>query len=194
MIFNNLKNKNIILASKSPRRKQLLEELGLTFEVKVKSGIDETWNKELKPEQVAGYLAEHKAKQYEHEITENQILITADTIVCKDNDILNKPADYDDAVRMLDLLSDGKHLVITGVCIKSLDRSVSFSCTTEVYFKHLCEEEIDYYIENYKPYDKAGSYGIQEWIGYIGIDKIVGSFYNVMGLPVQKIYEELKKF
>lgn len=194
MILSNLKDKKIILASNSPRRKSLLEELGLTFEVRVKKDIDESWNKDLKIEQIAGYLAEYKAKQYLHEISENEILITADTIVCCDNAILNKPVDYDDAVRMLDLLSEKKHQVITGVCIKSFERSVSFSCTTDVYFKHLYEDEIDYYIEKYKPYDKAGSYGIQEWIGFIGIEKIVGSFYNVMGLPVQKIYEELKKF
>jgi len=194
MILNNLIQKKIILASNSPRRKKLLEELGLNFEVRVKENISENIPENLKTEQVASYLAEQKAKQYEQELKADEILITADTIVSCNGYILNKPLDYDDAVRMLDILSNTKHQVITGVCIKSFSRSVSFSCTTDVYFKHLHEDDIEYYIEKYRPYDKAGAYGIQEWIGYVGVEKIDGCFYNVVGLPIQNVYEELKKF
>jgi len=194
MIYKNLKGKKIILASQSPRRKDLMKELGLKFEVKTKEGIDESYPKTLKKEQIAVFLADHKAKSFEEEIHEDTIIITADTIVCINDEVLNKPKDYDEAVHMLDILSGHEHQVVTGVCIKSFSRTVTFSASTKVFFKHLTEEEIDYYIEKYKPYDKAGSYGIQEWIGYIGIEKIEGSYFNVMGLPVQKIYEELQKF
>ncbi len=194
MIFKNLENKKIILASKSPRRKQLMQELGFKFEVKTKEGIEEDYPNTLKKEQIAVYLSQHKAKAFEDEINENTIVITADTIVCLGDQILNKPKDYDEAVHMLDTLSGQIHQVVTGVCIKSFYRTVTFSSSTKVYFKQLAEEEIDYYIEKYQPYDKAGAYGIQEWIGYIGIEKIEGSYFNVMGLPVQQIYEELQKF
>ena len=200
MLLENLKNYKIILASHSPRRQYLLKELGIDFEIKIKDNgeikFKETYPKTLKKEQIALYNAELKAKAFENEIPDNTILITADTIVCLGNEVLNKPDDYDDAVKMLSKLSGKKHQVITGVCIKSTikNKSISFYDTTNVYFKELTEKEITYYVDKFKPYDKAGAYGIQEWIGYIGIEKIEGSYFNVMGLPVQRLYEELKKY
>lgn len=182
----------ILLASKSPRRKKLLEGLGISFEIIVKEGIDETIPEKFNNENAALYLAEKKAKAYTEYICEKTLLITADTIVCLGEKILTKPKNYDDAFRILSLLSGKNHKVITGVCVKSLNKKTSFSEVTDVYFKKLSPEEIDFYIKNYKPYDKAGAYGIQEWIGYIGIKKIKGSYFNVMGLPIQKIYEILK--
>ena len=194
MILNNLKNKKIILASKSPRRKELLEKLGLEFEVKVFEGINEEYPDNLTHKQIARFLAEHKAGYYKNIITKNTVLITADTIVSTKKEILNKPKDYLQAIEMLGKLSGKKHKVITGVCILSATKKITFTCKTNVYFKTLSKKESEYYITNYKPYDKAGGYGIQEWIGYAGITKIKGSFFNVVGLPVQKIYTELQKF
>ena len=145
-------------------------------------------------EQIAIYIAKLKAKAYQSEIIENTIVITADTIVYNKQEVLGKPKNYNDAFDMLVKLSDSQHQVITGVCIKSKHKTVSFAVSTLVHFIKLDNKEINYYVENYKPYDKAGAYGIQEWIGYIGIDKIEGSYFNVMGLPVQKLYNELKTF
>ncbi len=194
MYPENLNNQQIILASKSPRRQYLLKELGLDFKVIIKE-IDETYPEYLTPEQVAVYLCEQKAKAFQDdELTDNTIIITADTIVCLENKILGKPVDYDDAVNILQQISGKEHEVITGVCLRAKNKTTSFYAKTKVHFKQLSLEEIHYYIEKYKPYDKAGAYGIQEWIGYIGIDKIEGSFYNVMGLPVQRLYEELLRF
>ncbi len=193
MLFEKLKNKKVLLASKSPRRKEILENLGITFEIIVKDGIDETIPDGINNETAAVYLSEKKAKSYTEHICENTILITADTIVCLDDEILTKPKNYDDAFRILSILSGRKHKVITGVCIRLLNKQISFADTTYVYFKKLTNEEIDYYIKNYKPYDKAGAYGIQEWIGYIGIEKIEGSYFNVVGLPINKIYKTLNK-
>ena len=200
MLLENLKNYKIILASHSPRRQYLLKELGIDFEIKIKDNgeikFKEVYPKTLKKEQIALYNAGLKAKACENEISDNTILITADTIVCLGNEVLNKPDDYDDAVKMLNKLSGKNHQVITGVCIKSTlkNSSISFYDTTNVYFKELTRQEITYYVNKFKPYDKAGAYGIQEWIGYIGIEKIEGSYFNVMGLPVQRLYEELKKY
>ena len=194
MILKNLKNKKIILASKSPRRKELLEKLGLEFEVKIIDGINEEYPGNLTHKQIAQFLAEHKAGFYKEIIKENTVLITADTIVCTKNEILNKPKDFLEATEMLKKLSGKKHKVITGVCILSATKKKAFTCKTNVYFKKLSKKEIEYYIKNYMPYDKAGGYGIQEWIGYAGIKKIKGSFFNVVGLPVQRIYTELEKF
>lgn len=194
MILKNLTNKQIILASQSPRRKELLSGIGIEFNVNVKKNIDESFDADMKFEQVAEYLAKKKALSYTDLIKNNTILITADTIVCSDAEILNKPKDYDDAKRMLKLLSGEKHKVITGVCIKSIDKEFNFSSESIVYFSELTNDEIEHYINTYKPYDKAGAYGIQEWIGYIGIKKIEGSYFNVMGLPIHLIYSKLKLF
>lgn len=184
---------NFILASKSPRRQELLKSLGIDFQVKTKD-VDESYPLELSADQIPGYLAEKKAKAFANELNNNDLLITADTIVVLNGKVLEKPEDYDHAYEMLSALSGKMHEVITGVCLSSTKKSVVFSSLTNVQFKQLSNTEIDYYITNYKPFDKAGAYGIQEWIGSIGISHIEGSFYNVMGLPLQKLYEEIQKF
>ncbi|ARS34956.1 Maf family nucleotide pyrophosphatase [Pontibacter actiniarum] len=179
----------LLLASNSPRRKELLASLGLRYEVLVKE-VHEDFPAHLKREEVATYLASHKADAYTSDITD-QALITADTIVCLGERVLNKPADYAEAQAMLQALSGNTHEVITGVCILTREGKTVFHDSTKVYFKPLTAAEIDHYITHYKPYDKAGAYGIQEWIGMIGIDHIEGSYFNVMGLPVQKLYLKL---
>jgi len=194
MILSNLKGKQVILASQSPRRQELLKGVGVDFKVLVKEGIDEDFDLHMPFVEVAAFLARKKASEYAHELAENVIIITADTIVCNENNILNKPADRADAVRMLECLSGKQHQVITGVCIKSFNMESCFSAESTVFFKELEPYEIEYYVDNYKPYDKAGGYGIQEWIGYIGITRIEGSYFNVMGFPIQMVYNELKKF
>ena len=192
--MNTFNNYKIILASKSPRRQQLLKEMGIEFEVRTKS-VDESFPNDLKKEQVALYLCEKKANAFlGEELNEMELLITADTIVCLGNEILNKPADRGHAIQMIEKLSGKKHEVITGICLRSAEKRKSFFVSTDVYFKKLSRKEIEYYVDNYKPYDKAGSYGIQEWIGYVGIEKIEGSYFNVVGLPTARLYEELKKF
>jgi len=184
----------IILASGSPRRQSLLKELGLDFRVEQRE-IDEVYPTHLKGKEIAEYLSGLKATAFlSNEIPDDHLLITADTIVCVDDKMLAKPKDFKHAQEMLQLLSGRWHEVITGVCLKSNKKEKIFSVSTQVRFKTLSSSEINYYIENYKPYDKAGAYGIQEWIGFIGISEISGSFHNVMGLPVQKLYEELIKF
>ena len=183
-------DKKIILASNSPRRRQLLAGLGIPFEVKTIDGVDESYPDGLEPEKTAEYIANEKSLAYE--ISPDEILITADTIVLCDGVILGKPIDEADAWRMLKAISGKTHKVITGVCLRSTEHKSLFSVSTEVAFKQLTDEEIGYYIENYAPYDKAGAYGIQEWIGFVGVTSISGSYFNVMGLPVQRIYEELK--
>ncbi|MBW6481950.1 MAG: Maf family nucleotide pyrophosphatase [Vicingaceae bacterium] len=188
-----LNSYTIILASKSPRRQQLLKELGVDFIIKTKD-IEEVYPSNLKKEVVALFLSEQKANAFKKDIKENEIVITSDTIVCLGNEIIGKPTNRTNAIEMLEKLSGKRHEVITAVTLFSIQKKVSFSVCTEVFFKPLSMEEITYYIDNYKPYDKAGSYGIQEWIGYIGIEKIVGSYFNVMGLPVKEVYEELIKF
>jgi len=184
--------KSIILASQSPRRKELLSLLDLEFTVEVKS-IDEIFPKDLNTSKVAEYLAELKASAFTN-IKDDQVIITADTVVILNDTILGKPKDKAEATEMLHRLSNRSHEVITGVCLKSAQKTSTFSSSTKVYFRDLTDTEIDYYIENYKPYDKAGSYGIQEWIGAIGITKIEGSYFNVVGLPIQELNEQLKKF
>ncbi|WP_242928130.1 Maf family nucleotide pyrophosphatase [Pontibacter vulgaris] len=179
----------LLLASNSPRRKELLAGLGLQFEVRVKE-VHEDFPEHLQREEVAEYLASHKADNYLDEL-KTEILITADTIVCLGDNILNKPADYAEAASMLRALSGTSHEVITGVCVATHDSKAVFHDVTKVYFKELTEAEIHYYITQYKPFDKAGAYGIQEWIGMIGIEKIEGSYFNVVGLPVQKLYLHL---
>ena len=193
-MLDQLLKRKIILASGSPRRQFLLKDLGLNVEIKTKE-VEEIYPNHLKGKDIVLYLAELKAGVFsEDEISENAILIAADTIVCLNDEVLTKPADYDDAFKIISSLSGKKHEVISGVCLRSTKKKISFHATTEVYFKTLSKEEIHHYIKQYKPYDKAGAYGIQEWIGYIGIEKISGSFYNVMGLPIQRLYEELLKF
>lgn len=204
----------IILASNSPRRKELLAGLDLPFEVKVIKGIDESYPASLDAYQVAEYISRKKAEAYrplldgtnassEDSADAQLLILTADTVVIaptenEQNDqegkgvILGKPRDAEDAHRMLRMLSGKTHHVVTGVCLTTSQAQRQFSVVTEVTFKPLSDEEIDYYIENYKPFDKAGAYGIQEWIGYIGCTGLKGSYFNVMGLPVQRIYEELK--
>lgn len=185
--------KNIILASQSPRRKQLLTEAGYQF-VSQAIDIDESFPSDLHPESVAIYLAEKKIGTYTNKLNSNTLVITADTVVISDNQILGKPLDQIEAFEMLRNLSGKSHKVISGVCISDGNQLIKFDDVTEVFFKHLTDHEIHYYIKKYKPFDKAGAYGIQEWIGMIGIEKIIGSYFNVVGLPIQKLHEELKKF
>lgn len=194
LLHEKLKNYEIILASGSPRRRQLMAECGIAFTIAEKYGVDESYPTDMAAADVPIYLSELKSKAYPHELTGNRILITADTVVILGDRILRKPKDRGDAVAMLSALSGQKHTVITGVTLRSRDRIRSFSSRTDVFFKKLTREEIEYYVDNYKPYDKAGAYGIQEWIGYIAIERIEGSFYNVMGLPVQKLCGELQSF
>lgn len=186
-------SKKIILASKSPRRQKLLRELGVDFEIKTKD-VEEVYPSELNKQEVAIYLSELKAKAFKGELKADEIIITSDTIVCLENRIIGKPKDSQDAFNMLSDLSGKMHEVITAVTLMSLAKTVTFFDVTEVYFKELSNLEIERYIDKYQPFDKAGSYGIQEWIGYIGIEKIVGSYHNVMGFPVKKVYEALEEF
>ena len=188
-----MKNKyHIILASKSPRRQELLKGLDVDFEVKVIDGIDESYPDTLESEQVPVYISQKKAAAYD--ITEGNMLITADTVVVCGNEILGKPKNAEQAAEMLRKLSGCTHTVTTGVTMKTCNRQVSFPVTTKVTFRELTDEEINYYITNYRPFDKAGAYGVQEWIGYIAVTRLEGSYFNVMGLPVQRIYDELIKF
>ena len=189
-----LEQYNVILGSGSPRRKELLAGLDLHFDVLVRKGVSEDYPQELAPEKVAQYIAEEKMSAYTDLIKGNTLVITADTVVICGNEILGKPKDECDAKCMLGKLSGKTHQVTTGVCIVSADKRTSFHVTTDVTFKNLTEEEVDFYVKNYKPFDKAGAYGIQEWIGYIGVTSLEGSYFNVMGLPVQRIYEALNNF
>jgi septum formation protein len=194
MIHQRFENHHLILASQSPRRQYLLKELGLHFEI-ITTNVAEKYPENLTPEQIAVFLAELKADSFDTaRLDPKAIIISADTIVCIENEILGKPGNYKEAVSMLLKLSGRKHEVITAVCLKNKSKRKTFSVISSVYFKELSMEEIDYYIENFQPFDKAGGYGIQEWIGYIGISKIEGSYFNIMGLPVKEFYEELLKF
>jgi len=194
MINKILKDYKIILASQSPRRQYLLKELGIDFEIISNSEMEEKYPPELTKEKIPVYLAELKAKAIMPSVPDKTLLITADTIVWLNNKVINKPSGYDDALNMLEELSGEMHEVITGVCLTTSKRKHSFHTSTLVYFTTLSKEEIRYYVEQYRPYDKAGAYGIQEWIGYIGIERIEGSYFNVMGLPVQELYREMIKF
>ena len=183
---------NIILASNSPRRRELLAGLDLEFEVKVLDGIDESYP-DMPRQLVAQYIAGKKADVYLATLNESDLVITADTVVIVDNDILGKPNDEQEAKAMLRRISGRSHKVVTGVCLLTPDARREFSVSTDVTFKPLTDEEIDYYVEHYHPLDKAGAYGIQEWIGYVGVTALKGSYFNVMGFPVQRIYSELMK-
>lgn len=192
--LSNVKKKyNFILASNSPRRKELLAGLDIPFEVKVLDGVDESFPHNLEAEKVSEYISVEKAAAYRDRIGDDDLLITADTVVILDGEIMGKPRDEHDAKQMLSRLSGHTHLVTTGVCLTTTHRQHHFSVSTKVTFKQLSESEINYYVEHYKPMDKAGAYGIQEWIGYIGVTGIEGSYFNVMGLPVQRIYQELSE-
>ena len=191
-MLENLKKYDIVLGSNSPRRRELLNDMGLTFRVEAIKGIDESYPASLPVEEIPVYLARIKAEG--HPLGENELLITADTVVVLDETVLGKPDGEADAHRMLRALSGRAHRVISGVCVTTCERSASFADTSIVHFAELTDEEIDYYIKHYRPLDKAGAYGIQEWIGTIGISGINGDFYNVMGLPTRKLYQLLKSF
>ena len=184
--------KHIILASNSPRRKELLAGLDVDFEVRVLDGIDESYPAELPVQDIAEYISRKKAVAYRETMGDDELVITADTVVVLGRQVMGKPKDDADACRMLRLLSGQVHQVITGVTLTTRERQRSFSVKTDVTFKALSEQEINYYVSRYHPLDKAGAYGIQEWIGHIGVTGLNGSYYNVMGLPVQRIYEVLK--
>jgi len=192
--LENINSKKVILASRSPRRQYLLKGLGIEFEVWVKNDIDEQYPSYLSCEEIPVFLARRKAQIFADKLKNNHLLITADTIVWYEEKVLDKPKGFQGAREILNKLSGEKHMVITGVCIKTLEKEVAFFASTDVYFSNLTNQEIEYYLDKYKPFDKAGAYGIQEWIGYIGIEKIEGSYFNVMGLPIQRLYTELKKF
>jgi len=192
-LASKLKGKNLIVASGSPRRQQFIKDLGLDFEIRLKS-VSEDFPSSLSAVEIAEYLAKTKAQAFISELKSEDILITGDTIVWHENKVLNKPKDSNEAFKMLKSLSGKSHQVISAACITSLEKSFLFHDVTKVYFNVLEDEEIDYYINNFPPLDKAGAYGIQDWIGKIGIEKIEGSFYNVMGMPVAKVYNALKEF
>jgi len=193
MLNDKLKNYNIILGSSSPRRQQFLKDLGLKFVVKP-INVEEIYPKYLHGNEITSYLAKLKADAFDEELNENDILITADTVVRFSGTILGKPKDFEEAKAMLKKLSGKQHEVITSICIRTAITSKIINDTTDVYFENLSDEDIGYYINKYKPYDKAGSYGIQEWIGNIGIKKIDGNYCTVMGFPVHKFYKEMMKF
>lgn len=193
-MLDNLSKYKIILASNSPRRKELLGGLGLIFEVKTLPGIDESYPSGLTGEEIPMYISSKKAQAYDNQLTDDVLLITADTIVYLNGLVLGKPVDEADAIDMLTRLSGCTHEVITGVTIKTNQKAKSFSVVSKVTFASLTAEEIRYYVQHYKPYDKAGAYGIQEWIGFVGVQSLEGSYFNVMGLPIQRLYQELKEF
>ena len=182
----------LILASNSPRRRELLAGLGYPYEVRVLDGIDESYPETLRGSEVAAYISRAKAEAYRKQMADDEVIITADTIVCLDDKVLGKPADEAQAVAMLRSLSGRVHQVYTGVTIVTSTGNSTFVSRTDVTFAVLTEEEIQYYVTRFHPMDKAGSYGIQEWIGYVGVERIEGSYFNVMGLPVQRLYTELK--
>jgi len=192
-MLSNLTNFQIILGSQSPRRQELLNGLNIHFEVKV-IDVEETYPSQLVGVDIPMYLAEKKADAFLDSMNENTLLITADTIVWHEGRVFGKPTDKADATRMLKALSGKTHQVITGVCISTLYKRKTFHVISEVSFARLIPEEIEYYLQNFEPYDKAGSYGVQEWIGYIGVEYIEGSYFNVMGLPIQRLYTELKRW
>jgi septum formation protein len=193
MLSEILKQKKIILASKSPRRKELLAGLDIEFETRIKD-VDESYGTDIENHKIAEFLAQKKANAFDDELKDNEIVITSDTVVLCNGEVLEKPKTKIQAFDMLSKLSANQHEVVTGVCVMSKTKTIVFSDTTKVWFKALSCEEMNYYIKKYEPFDKAGSYGIQEWIGYIGIKKIDGTYFNVMGLPVNMLYEKLKLF
>ena len=194
LLQDRLKNHRLILASASPRRRELLASCDLDFVLAEKFECEECYPDDLEAEKVAEYLSLLKSNAYPHPLNEGDILLTADTVVIIGDKILGKPQNEEEAIEMISTLSGATHKVVTGVSLRSTERTISFSAESKVAFRQLEEEEIAYYVKKYRPMDKAGAYGIQEWIGYVGIEGIEGSFYNVMGLPVQKLYVTLRQF
>lgn len=192
-MLSHLKGKKIILASKSPRRQELLKGLNIDFDIRTKD-IEEDYPSTISAEEVPAFLAEKKANAFLDELNSDEIILTSDTIVIHDGKILEKPKSTNEAHQMLRILADSVHTVVTGVCIQSTEKKVLFSDHTLVEFGPLTDEEIAFYVENYQPFDKAGSYGAQDWIGFVAIKKLTGSYFNVMGLPVHRVYEALKRF
>lgn len=194
IMLENLKEYHVLLASKSPRRRELLTQLRVPFNVVTIGGIDESYPADIPPMEVPVYIAGKKADAYLNMLRSNELIITADTVVVLDDRIMGKPKDADEAIEMLLALSGKTHNVVSGVCIMNKRRRTMFSTVTSVKFGNITEEETRYYVENYLPFDKAGAYGIQEWIGCVAVESIDGSFYNVMGLPVHQLYKELQNF
>ena len=192
-MLDNLKKYKVILASNSPRRKELLAGLGVDYEVRTLPDVDESYPDTLQGADIPLYIAKEKADAYVAMMQPGELMITADTIVWLDGKVLGKPRDREDALQMLRTMSGRTHEVFTGVCITTTDWQRSFTAQTEVRFATLSEEEIAYYVDNFQPMDKAGAYGVQEWIGFVGVESISGSYFNVMGLPIQKLYRELKQ-
>ena len=193
-MLDNLSKYHVLLASKSPRRRELLSQLRVQFNVASIGGIDESYPEDLPRLEVASYIANKKADAYISMLRSNELIITADTVVVLGDRVIGKPKNTDEAVEMLLTLSDHTHQVVSGVCLMTVERRISFTTITDVKFGHISEEEARYYVENYMPLDKAGAYGIQEWIGCVAVESIHGSFYNVMGLPVHQLYKELSLF
>ena len=193
-MLDNLKNYDIILASNSLRRKELLQRLGLPFKVRTLFGVDESFPENLRGEEIALYIARKKAEAYKSSMSSNELLITADTIVCLDGVVMGKPYGAENAKTILRQLSGRVHQVITGVTVLTQVKRESFAVTSHVKFANVTEDEIDYYVDNYLPFDKAGAYGIQEWFGLVAVEELRGSYFNVMGLPVQRLYTVLKQF
>ncbi len=194
LLAEKLKSYRLLLASRSPRRRELLTAAGIPFEMASEYDCEEKYPENLRANRVALYLSRLKSHAYPNPLTHNEILLTADTVVVLDNRILGKPSSRNEAIEMLKNLSGRSHEVISGVTLRNPSRERFFSVTTTVWFRELRAEEIEYYVDTFRPLDKAGSYGIQEWIGHVGVERISGSFFNVMGLPVQRLYTELERF
>lgn len=193
-MLDNLKKYNIVLASNSPRRKELLQRIGVNFKVRTLFGIDESYPDSLRGEDIVRYISRNKAQAYRSSMAPNELLITADTIVYVEGEVMGKPKTAEQAKEMLHKLSGKSHQVITGVTIVTADRTEDFGVTSQVKFAEITDEEINFYVDNYLPFDKAGAYGIQEWIGIVAVEEIKGSYFNVVGLPVQRLYQKLKTF
>lgn len=193
-MLENLNKYEIVLASNSPRRKELLQRMGVNFKVRTLFGIDESYPDSLRGEDIVCYISRNKAKAYQSSMAPNELLITADTIVYVDGEVMGKPKNAEQAKEMLHKLSGKTHQVITGVTIVTAKRTENFGVTSQVKFTNITDEEINFYVDNYLPFDKAGAYGIQEWIGTVAVEEIKGSYFNVVGLPVQRLYQKLKTF
>ena len=193
-MLENLNKYEIVLASNSPRRKELLQRMGVNFKVRTLFGIDESYPDSLRGEDIVCYISRNKAKAYQSSMAPNELLITADTIVYVDGEVMGKPKNAEQAKEMLHKLSGKTHQVITGVTIVTAKRTENFGVTSQVKFTNITDEEINFYVHNYLPFDKAGAYGIQEWIGIVAVEEIKGSYFNVVGLPVQRLYQKLKTF
>lgn len=194
MLGKILSGRKIILASASPRRKELLSGLGVQFTVDTRNTFEEIAPEGLPYSQYPEYMAKGKSHGFHRDLLPDEILVTADTMVLCSDEIMGKPTDRADAIRMVQKLQNNSHSVLTGVCIRSLEKEVCFTASTDVFFDELSQEEIEYYVDTYRPFDKAGAYGVQEWVGYAGIKRIEGSYFNVVGLPVQMLYQKLKEF